>query len=904
MVEFGLKLEDNKVSDWADEYIDYETLKAILDKLKTAQKKRDELIQRRPDVASEIQSNLKRELDHSGESISMTRSTSMQRLSFEDFQEKLNTVTAATTMSTSSEKHPLLHKRDLFPTSNISNNVSSTYYGTQDSSTEPPSNTTTLNLPSVVTSTTARVAGVLSSTSSTSGYMSFARYEKQLLDALQQVEELHCKFQEELLHQVQKVNTFYQGKYEEMEKRLTVLVEGVDGTQSTTNHIGTHFPKKTHRPRLSMAEIVVHQLKSIVRQTSSTSTTTNTAATSSWTHIRHSSEPKNLPITSASPTSSWNTTPVLRNITKKPPSPKKLLLDDDEEDIVQEDDPLMAELRESESIQRALSDQYRICKLLRNFAILNYTGFVKIAKKFDKLCPDHIGKYKDAITGAHICNEGSDVEALQDRMETIYANWFCDGNVREATAQLLPKRGDGLQMDWSQLRLGYRLGMCAILTLWVCWDCIWGLVRDGHSTIGGRIAFPVFRGCGGLLLLHWFWGVSVYTWTRFRINYIFLFDLNPKIVSSPISIFNDAVDETLVFLVLMLLYYKAGAHDIPNIIPTGYIPAMLVLYTIYCLIFPLRTRVPMWKTIFHVLSAPFVSPTFFTIYIADVFTSMVKVFQDIAWTICFMISGDFLNNEDSQQVALHQWQHAFWYKNVLIPLICLFPLWIRFNQCLRRYTDTGKRIPNIPNAFKYAMSQMVTLFGAFHPLYLMHRPHDVHGIPLFQLFWMAIFVASSLYSFCWDVFMDWGLGDAKYAYLSQRLMFPHRSTYYCVIVVDIVLRFMWVLTLVPPQSGARFEVPQYLTAVTMALELMRRTIWGFFRLENEHRSNTSQYRRVSFVPLHFSTGHQHKYNQERQHVGWAVLLEVGGVSAVVICISIYSVIAAQCATKDYSLAEL
>jgi len=121
---------------------------------------------------------------------------------------------------------------------------------------------------------------------------------------------------------------------------------------------------------------------------------------------------------------------------------------------------------------------------------------------------------------------------------------------------MLPKRGDGLSMDWSQLRLGYRLGMCAILALWVCWDCIWGLVSDGNATIGGRTAFPVFRACGGLLLLHWFWGVSVYVWTRFRVNYIFLFDFDPRIVDTPMNIFNESVDETLVFFICMLLYYK------------------------------------------------------------------------------------------------------------------------------------------------------------------------------------------------------------------------------------------------------------------------------------------------------------------------------------------------------------
>jgi hypothetical protein len=105
-------------------------------------------------------------------------------------------------------------------------------------------------------------------------------------------------------------------------------------------------------------------------------------------------------------------------------------------------------------------------------------------------------------------------------------------------------------------RLGYRMGMCAVLALWVCWDCIWGLLEEGNSTIGGRAAFPVFRACGGILSLQWFWGCSVFVWTRFRINYIYLFDFNPRIVATSIGIFEEAVDNTLVFMGLMLLYYK------------------------------------------------------------------------------------------------------------------------------------------------------------------------------------------------------------------------------------------------------------------------------------------------------------------------------------------------------------
>lgn len=112
---------------------------------------------------------------------------------------------------------------------------------------------------------------------------------------------------------------------------------------------------------------------------------------------------------------------------------------------------------------------------------------------------------------------------------------------------------------------------------------------------------------------------------------------------------------------------------------------------------------------------------------------------------------------------------------------------------------------------------------------------------------------------------------------------------------------MWVLTLVPPSSGATFEVPHYLNAVTMMLEIFRRTVWGFLRLENEHRSNAAGFRRVGFVPLHFNTGHQHRYDEKNGKKegkrGKNVLREVILIALLVGCVCVSSVIAAQKANR-------
>lgn len=124
--------------------------------------------------------------------------------------------------------------------------------------------------------------------------------------------------------------------------------------------------------------------------------------------------------------------------------------DDDEPSRDKEkDDKAVAEV---DSIKRALIDQYRTAKLLHNFAILNYTGFVKIVKKHDKSLPENKGRFKALVEPANLFNEGKEVDMLATKYEQYFADWFCEGDIRAAHAQMLPKRGDGLEMDWSQLR--------------------------------------------------------------------------------------------------------------------------------------------------------------------------------------------------------------------------------------------------------------------------------------------------------------------------------------------------------------------------------------------------------------------------------------------------------------------
>ena len=49
--------------------------------------------------------------------------------------------------------------------------------------------------------------------------------------------------------------------------------------------------------------------------------------------------------------------------------------------------------------------------------------------------------------------------------------------------------------------------------------------------------------------------------------------------------------------------------------------------------------------------------------------------------------------------------------------------------------------------------------------------------------WIVFLVISSLYSFWWDIYMDWGLGSREHHFLRQNITFPPWA-YYCAIVFD------------------------------------------------------------------------------------------------------------------------
>jgi hypothetical protein len=100
---------------------------------------------------------------------------------------------------------------------------------------------------------------------------------------------------------------------------------------------------------------------------------------------------------------------------------------------------------------------------------------------------------------------------------------------------------------------------------------------------------------------------------------------------------------------------------------------------------------------------------------------------------------------------------------------------------------------------------------------------------------------NALYSSIWDIFMDFSLGqmDSKHKFLRAELSYRSPWPYYAIIIVDPIMRMGWVLY---AAYWDQVEQSAKISFIVALIELVRRFLWAFFRVENEHATNVARFR--------------------------------------------------------------
>jgi signal transduction histidine kinase len=144
--------------------------------------------------------------------------------------------------------------------------------------------------------------------------------------------------------------------------------------------------------------------------------------------------------------------------------------------------------------------------------------------------------------------------------------------------------------------------------------------------------------------------------------------------------------------------------------------------------------------------------------------------------------------------------------------------------------------------------------------------NHLHYAYLSFAFWVFSYIISFTYTFLWDgesiyllfnaysrnlVFMDWGLIDPRAPkdapFLREEMIYGSRWYYYFAIVEDFILRLSWVMNV--SLAEAWMLNADLLLCIMGPLEVFRRFIWNYFRLENEHVNNCGQFRAVRDISI-------------------------------------------------------
>ena len=154
------------------------------------------------------------------------------------------------------------------------------------------------------------------------------------------------------------------------------------------------------------------------------------------------------------------------------------------------------------------------------------------------------------------------------------------------------------------------------------------------------------------------------------------------------------------------------------------------------------------------------------------------------------------------------------------------PYLIRFRQCIAEYNstkDSEARRRHFYNALKYSTSLPVLYFSyetlsqpsPVITLFLYNLPDYINWNLFYRLVSFAVQSTSSLY---WDIYVDWEL---ELLSLRPRKIVPSLF-YYLAIIANTLLRYCWIMRFI---GGSQ--------AIRLTLEIQRRVLWMFFRIERE-----------------------------------------------------------------------
>ena len=527
------------------------------------------------------------------------------------------------------------------------------------------------------------------------------------------------------------------------------------------------------------------------------------------------------------------------------------------------------------SVLRAYTSLYHKIEELQSFSFLNLILCIKILKKHDKfkatqedgLYPYLLETVVQTTTFGQSLEPDHRIGKLKCRTLEMCAEFCCDGNILEARGKLeMFKDGHNSRDSW---RLGVLVGLTLMLLVWFVWEAI--IEPAGGKTLWNDPAIYLYSFLGNLLVYDLLWALNVYAWEIAHVNYHVLLDLRADHSPSSHSLMMAWCPKAMIFLANITFYYRARRHELHiNIGQEAFPLSLSLLFVAYAtlnVVFKrhlVTYRLYSPNVLFRIVTAPFSPVTLRENVLGDVMTSLIKVFSNCAYAVCYLLSGAY-KDESSSLHSFGSCDHDYMF--AITSTMAVLPLWFRFAQCLRRVYEAPPSSPTASmrqkllvwphsyNAIKYLLSMVVVIFGLGAPS--IRDPVSGFRMAAYRAAYIALLISSTLYSTYWDIYNDFGLmkvlptkRDVKKFFTGQwhditekiflRKLLMYKKNiflYYVAIVLDFLLRAMWTLSLIPQgssQSPFSYSLSDQLGPFLAMFELCRRCMWLMLKLEFEH----------------------------------------------------------------------
>ncbi|KAK7362383.1 hypothetical protein VNO77_04494 [Canavalia gladiata] len=493
-----------------------------------------------------------------------------------------------------------------------------------------------------------------------------------------------------------------------------------------------------------------------------------------------------------------------------------------------------------EQLKQSFIEFFRKLRALKSYCYLNTLAFSKIVKKYDKITSRGAAKVYMKMVDSSYLGSSDEVIKLMERVENAFVKHFYNSNRGKAMSKLIPKaKREKHRVTFS---VGFLAGCAAALVLALVLII---RARDIMDHQGAseymETLFPLNSVYGFVVLHMLMFAANLYFWRRYRVNYSFIFGFKQgtELGHNQLLLLSFGVAVLALTGVLSNLDMQIDPYTKDYKAMSELIPLFLLVFLVTILLCPLNiiyrsNRIFFLTCLFHCICAPLYKVTFPDFFLADQFTSQVQALRSLEFYVCYYGWGDFKlrrNSCNSNKVFI---TFSF--------IVAVVPYFSRLHQCLRRLYEEKDPVQGY-NGLRY----FLTIIAVCLRIAYGHK----NGMVLEVLVWVFS-ISAAVASTYWDIVMDWGLLQihSKNRLLRDKLAIPHKRVYFIAMVLNVLLRFAWLQTVL--DFNVTFLHNQAVIFIVACLEIIRRGIWNFFRLENEHLNNVGKYRAFKSVPLPFN----------------------------------------------------